>query len=84
MICLGSLRDVADDLDLGGDTNKVKRALRQNASLFITAKFTYQANDGGSKYFEADFTRYSVIFTGEKLPNGRKADAVYIVFNEPY
>ena len=39
MICLGSLRDIADQLDLGGDTNKVRRALRQNASAFITAKF---------------------------------------------
>ncbi len=46
MICLGSLRDVADQLDLGGDTNKVRRALRQNASAFITAKFEYRGNDG--------------------------------------
>ena len=33
---------------------------------------------------EADFTRYNVIFTGEKLPDGRRADAVYIILNEPY
>jgi hypothetical protein len=49
MICLGSLRDVADQLDLGGDTNKVRRALRQNASAFITAKFEYRGNDGSKK-----------------------------------
>jgi hypothetical protein len=84
MICLGSLRDVADELDLGGDTNKVRRALRQNASAFITAKFKYRANDGGERSLEADFTRYSVIFTGERLPDGRRADAVYIVLNDPY
>ena len=28
--------------------------------------------------------RYSVVFTGEKLPDGRKADAVYIVLNDIY
>jgi hypothetical protein len=33
---------------------------------------------------EADFTRYSVIFTGEQLPDGRRADAVYIILNDPY
>lgn len=84
MICLGSLRDVADQLDLGGDTNKVRRALRQNASAFITAKFEYKGNDGTKKTLEADFTRYSVVFTGEQLPDGRRADAVYIILNEPY
>jgi hypothetical protein len=84
MICLGSLRDVADQLDLGGDTNKVRRALRQNASAFITAKFEYRGNDGSKKTLEADFTRYGVVFTGEQLPDGRRADAVYIILNEPY
>ena len=84
MICLGSLRDVADELDLGGDTNKVRRALRQNASAFITAKFQYRGNDGTKKTFEADFTRYGVVFTGEQLPDGRRADAVYIILNDPY
>src|SRR5713101_1396666 len=76
IICLGSLRDVADQLDLGGDTNKVRRALRQNASAFITAKFEYRGNDGTKTTLEADFTRYSVVFTGEQLPDGRRADAV--------
>ena len=84
MICLGSLRDIADQLDLGGDTNKVRRALRQNASAFITAKFEYRGNDGSKKTLEADFTRYSVVFTGEQLPDGQRADAVYIILNEPY
>jgi hypothetical protein len=30
------------------------------------------------------FTRYSVILTGEKLPDGTKADAVYIVLNDVF
>ena len=84
MICLGSLRDIADELGLGGDTNLVRRAIRQNAFAAITARLTYTAADGRERRLEADFTRYSVIFTGEKLPDGRRADAVYIILNEPY
>jgi hypothetical protein len=30
------------------------------------------------------YTRYSVVFTGETLPNGDQADAVYIILNPPY
>ena len=33
---------------------------------------------------EAGFTRYNVIFTGEKLPDGRKADGVYIILNDVF
>ena len=84
MICLGSLREIADELDLGGDTSLVRRAMRQNAFAAITAKLTYRAANGHERRLEADFTRYSVIFTGEKLPDGRRADAVYIILNEPY
>jgi hypothetical protein len=84
MICLGSLREIAEELDLGGDTNLVRRAMRQNAFAAITAKLTYTGADGVKRRLEADFTRYSVIFTGEKMPDGRRADAVYIILNEPY
>jgi len=84
LIRLGSLRDIAEELGLGGDTNKVRLALRQNASAFIMAKFKYRTNDGLERSIEADFTRYSVVFTGEPLPDGRKADGVYIVLNDPY
>jgi hypothetical protein len=83
-IRLGSLREIAEELALGGDTNKVRLALNQNASAFITAKFKYRTNDGLDRSLEAGFTRYSVIFTGELLPDGSKADGVYIVLNEPY
>jgi hypothetical protein len=83
MVCLGSLREIADELGCG-DTNLVRRAIRQNAFAAITARLTYTAADGRERRLEADFTRYSVIFTGEKLPDGRRADAVYIILNEPY
>jgi hypothetical protein len=83
MVCLGSLREIADELGCG-DTNLVRRAMRQNAFAAITARLTYTTAAGHERRIEANFTRYSVIFTGEKLPDGRRADAVYIILNEPY
>jgi len=85
-IRLGSLREICKELDLseGEATNQVKRAIHQNAGAYITAKLTYKANDGTERRLEAGFTRYNVVFTGEHLPDGRRADAVYLVLNEPY
>ena len=84
IICLGSLKEMAERLELGGDTNCVKKALRQNASAFIIAKIRYKLPDGTVQTLEADFTRYSVVFTGERLPDGEKADAVYLILNDIY
>jgi hypothetical protein len=82
---LGSLREIIVELGLSNhDTEKVKNALRQNASAFITAKIRYRQNDGTGRALEADFTRYHVVFTGEELPDGRKADAVYIILSDLY
>jgi hypothetical protein len=86
-IRLGSLRDIAATLDLDGSGDSIKRiknALFQNALTAITAKLTYQGNDGSEKNLEAAFTRYGVVFTGHKLPDGKKADAVYLILNDPY
>jgi hypothetical protein len=84
IIKLGSLRDICEELGIseGKNRDNVKNALRQNASAFITAKISYRNNDGSERTLEADFNRYSVVFTGEELPNGRKANSVYIVLNE--
>ena len=84
IIRLGNLRHIAHELGLGGDTNKVRKALRQNAFAAITAKMTYRGTDGTERALEADFTRYSIVFSGESLPDGRQADAVYLILNEPY
>jgi hypothetical protein len=81
---LGSLSEIARELDLGGDTNLVKKALHQNASAYITANLLFQGNDGTEREFKFGATRYEVIFYGEKLPDGRKADAVYIIFHRSY
>jgi hypothetical protein len=84
IIRLGSLRELARELGLGSDTATVRKALLQNASAFITAKLTYKGNDKRERQLETGFTRYSVAFTGERLPDGNKAEAVYLILNKPY
>lgn len=87
IICLGSLRDICEELGLhasGQNIAHLKRALRQNAFAAITAKVRYKGVDGAERFAEINDTRYGVIFTGEKMPNGRRADAVYIVLHEFY
>ena len=84
LIRLGSLREIAAELEMGNNTSVLKRALRQNASAFITVKVRYTNIEGVEKTLEADFTRYSVIFTGERLPDKSRADCVYISLNDVY
>lgn len=81
---LGSLRQIGSELGIPDNTDSIKKALHQNAGAYITAKLTYVANDGTQKSLEAGFTRYSVVFTGEGLPDGQTADAVYLILNDPY
>ncbi len=85
LLKLGSLREIAARVNAGvKNTATVKRALLQNASAFITAKLSYRTVDRAERTLEAAFTRYSVVFTGESLPDGRRADAVYLVLNDIY
>lgn len=85
LIRLGSLRDIADELGAGEkNTGIVKNALLQNASAFINAKLSYRAIDKTIRWVEIADTRYGVVFTGEKLPNGEDADAVYLVLHDNY
>jgi len=67
-----------------GGLNSVKRALLQNAFAAITAKIKYRSHDGREVELDANFTRYEVHFAGERLPDGRKADAVYLVLGATY
>ena len=84
-IRLGSLRDIALEIGAGEkNTQAVKQALLQNAFANITAKISYRATDRSDRTLEAAFTRYSIVFTGETLPDGKNADAVYLVLNEIY
>lgn len=86
LICLGSLRRICQDLGLskGKSTGNVKRALHQNAGVYITAKLRYRDREGKERRLEAGFNRYGVIFTGESLPDGSRADAVYVILHEVY
>src|SRR5262249_27536555 len=86
IIKLGSLRDICRELGQteGKNVNSIRKALRQNAFAGITAKIRYRQNDGTERTLEAAFTRYHVVLTGEDLPDGRKADAVYIVLSDIY
>jgi len=86
IIKLGSLHDICRKLGIsGGKPRKnVKHALYQNAGAFITAKVQYRQSDGTNRSIEIAGTRYNLIFTGEKLPNGENADAVYIVPHKFY
>jgi hypothetical protein len=84
---LGSLTEICREMGAaasGKNKADLKKAFMQNVGALITAKFNYKANDGTERRLEAGFTRYGVIFTGEKLPDGRKADAVYVIFNDPF
>jgi len=84
---LGSIAQICRDLAvvIGGSGHaSVKKAFLQNAATFLTAKLRYTATDGTERTLEAGFTRYSVVFTGERLPDGTIADAVYLILNEPY
>ena len=86
IIRLGSLRDICRELNIneGQATRQVKRALHQNASAYINAKITYTASDRSERFIEFGATRYDVIFTGKKLPDGKRADAVYIILHDLY
>ena len=86
-IRIGSLSDICRVLTIhpnGGNIADVKRALLQNAFAAIQAKIRGRARSGNERSFEIAYTRYSVVFTGETLPDGAEADAVFIILNAPY
>ncbi len=87
MLKLGSLSDICRELELadsGKNRKNIKESLYQNAFAAITAKTNYRLADGTERTLEAGFTRYSIILTGENLPDGRKADGVYIILNDTF
>jgi hypothetical protein len=85
IIKLGSLREICRDLGMTDhNTEAIKAALHQNASAYITAKIRYRTKTGKERWGEIGYTRYSVVFTGEILPDGKIADAVYLALNASY
>jgi hypothetical protein len=87
LVRIGSLSEVCRLLatqDTGPNIANLRAAFLQNASTFINAKLRYKTKSGRDKWAEVGYTRYSVVFTGEALPDRTQADAVYIVLNPPY
>lgn len=86
IVKIGSLSEIGEQLGRKGtrNTKPIADALSQNAGALITAKIDYAGNDGRSRTLELRSTRYGVIFVGERLPNGQKADAVYIALNPAF
>lgn len=84
VIKLGSLREILRELGMaenGTNTAAVKRALLQNATAFVQAKVPYR-NKETVGAFEFGDTRYGIIFQNQSLPDGTKADAIYIVLHD--
>jgi hypothetical protein len=67
-----------------GNTTEIKNALYQNAFAAITARLEFTGNDQRQRSFEFGSTRYGIVFIGERLPNGKTADAIFIVLNPLY
>src|SRR5216683_2777147 len=87
LISIGSLTHACGMLalnDSGRQQADLKHAFHQNASAYIVAYLRYRGRDGTERIVNTGFTRYSVLFTGERLPDGTTADAVYLVLSEPY
>ena len=87
IIRLGGLKEICREMCLtenGCNTNHIKMSLYQNSFTAITAKTSYRQSNGSERTLETGFHRYDVIFTGEELPDGRKADAVHIVISDVY
>lgn len=86
LVRIGSLSEIARELGLseGKSLQDIKRAFYQNASAFIVAQIRMRTKTGKERWQEIGWSRYGVIFTGEELPDGRTADAVYIIPNPVY
>lgn len=87
IIGLGSLRQICQVLglaDSGKNKQNITHALQQNALTGITACLQYKGRDKVERELKATFTRYSVIFTGQKMPTGQAADGVYLILSQTY
>jgi hypothetical protein len=88
LIPIGSLYQICQELGMnpqsGKNKNNIKHALGQNAGAFIDARFSFKDRNGEERKLAAQFTRYSVIHRDQKLPDGRRADQIYIVLQPIY
>lgn len=79
-----SLSETARRLGHGGDNQAIKKAYEQNASVIIRSRLTYRSADGTEHEVESFGTRYTVHFWNHLLPDGTRADSVYLSFTDPF
>ena len=87
LLYLRSMSHVCGVLDVANSGRQhaaLKTAFHQNASAYIVAYLRYRTCDGIERTVNTGFTRYSVIFLGERLPDGTKADGIYISLKDEY
>lgn len=85
LLCIGSWTEIQELLGVRTRNLKaLKNAFSQNAGALIIAKLEYAGKDGRNRVIELRSTRYGVIFIGEQLPDGTKADAVYVALNPAF
>ena len=88
IIPLGSLYQICQELGMnpqsGKNKNNIKRGLGQNAGALIDAKISFKDRDGEERRLASQFTRYAVVHRDQKLPDGRRADQVYVVLQPIY
>ncbi|MFN0085048.1 MAG: hypothetical protein ACKVX9_06650 [Blastocatellia bacterium] len=88
VVPIGSLYQICQELGMnpqsGKNKNNIKHALGQNAGAFIDARISFKDRDGEERKLAAQFTRYSVVHRDQKLPDGRRADQVYVVLQPIY
>jgi len=87
-ISLKSLNDVAHRLGAENaetrNTNRIKKALQQNAGILIDCFIKFRGNDGGEYTLQGTFSPYGIFFFGQKLPDGSTANEVLVNLNDPY
>jgi hypothetical protein len=89
-IRLGSMRQICQTMNIavsGRSVQEIKKALQDIKAATIEAKGTFRKKEknGVKKFFEGSFNLYDMIFfTGETLPDGTEADAVYVTLNDMY
>lgn len=87
LLKIGSESEICRELELadsGKNRANIKEAFFQNAGALIISSIEYTGNDGTMRDFTFSSSRYAVYFIGETLPNGKRADAVYVRFHEDY
>jgi len=87
---LGSLRQICKGINIveaGENFKEIRKALEDITAAKIEARGTFRQKEknGAKRFFDGIFHLYDmVIFTGETLPDGTKADAVYVLLNDMY